>query len=277
MRERVRTLREKALAIIAKQDKNKNMPRTAVYSAIVLRTRASGESNRDVWMLTAEEGILRATVFGGPKSKLRSHAAAFHSGTVWIYHDPVRDTRKLSDFDVLSWRPGLRELYERAMTADAIAETILVSHGGGGNWETALALAEPVLDALETADEECCARIFMYFLWRWAGFLGIQPNPEHCGGCGAVSADKPMLYSSADNSLYCPACIHGGAAEEHRATADFLQVDPGCRRWLLTASSLSPSALNRYTMDSKTFREVKMLTQTVLAGALGRRPASWDW
>jgi DNA repair protein RecO (recombination protein O) len=217
-------------------------------------------------------------MFGGPKSKLRSHAAAFHSGTVWIYHDPVRDTRKLSDFDVLSWRPGLRELYERAMTADAIAETILVSHGGGGNWETALSLAEPVLDALETANEEFCARIFLYFLWRWAGFLGIQPDLEHCGCCGAESADKSMSYSVADNSLYCPACIHNGTvAEGNGASADFIQVDPGCRRWLFTAASLAPPVLNRYTMDSKTFREVKTLTQAVMTGVLGKRPASWDW
>ena len=48
-----------------------------------------------------------------------------------VYHDPSKDSRKLSDFDVRSWRPGLRELYERAMAADAVAETVLASHGGG--------------------------------------------------------------------------------------------------------------------------------------------------
>jgi DNA repair protein RecO (recombination protein O) len=255
------------------------MPRTVVYSALILRTRVSGESNRDVWMLTAEEGILRATVFGGPKSKLRSHAAPFHSGRVWIYHDPVRDTRKLSDFDVLSWRPGLRELYERAMTADAIAETILASHGGGGSWETALALAEPALDALETANEEFCARIFIHFLWRWAAVLGIQPEPEHCARCGEqIQADKIMFYSSADNAFHCPACVHAGARDEtEQSPGASLRVNPGCRRWLLTAAPLAPAELRRYTMDAATLREANMLSQAVVAAALGRRPASWDW
>jgi len=270
------------LATIAKQGDNKLMPRSSVYSALILRTRASGESNRDAWMLTAEEGILRATVFGGPKSKLRSHAAPFHSGRVWIYHDPVRDTRKLSDFDVLSWRPGLRELYERAMTADAIAETILATHGGGGNWEAALALAEPALDALETANEEFCTRIFIQFLWRWAAFLGIQPQAEQCAHCGEqAQADAIMLYSSADNALCCAACVQAGAHDEIEnaagASSGFMQINPGCRRWLLTAAAHAPADMGRYTMDAKTLREAKLLTQALVAAALGRRPASWDW
>ncbi|MDR2078214.1 MAG: recombination protein O N-terminal domain-containing protein, partial [Treponema sp.] len=57
--------------------------RLFTYSAIILRVRPSGESNRETWALTAEEGILRATVFGGPKSKLRSHVEPYHRGTLW--------------------------------------------------------------------------------------------------------------------------------------------------------------------------------------------------
>ena len=258
------------------------MQRTAIYSALILRTRSSGESNRDIWMLSAEEGILRCTMFGGPKSRLRSHAAPFHSGRVWVYHDPVRDSSKLSDFDVQSYRPGIRELYERAMTADAIAETILASHGGGGNWEAALALTESTLDILENAGEEFCTRIFIYFLWRWAGLLGIQPDLEHCSLCGAKSSeDKIMWYSSTENSLYCSSCFHGGSSDETEdasgITGNLIQVNPGCRRWLKTARSLPPEMLSRYSMDSRSLREAKSLIQTIVAAALGKRPASWDF
>ena len=259
------------------------MPRNVSYSALILRTRSSGESNRDIWMLTAEEGILRATVFGGPKSKLRSHAAPFHSGRALIYRDPARDSRKLSELDVQSWRPGLRELYERAMTADAVAETILASHGGGGSWESALELAEKVMDALAEATEEFCARVFIYFLWHWAGLLGIQPDLEQCGNCGArIQADTITLYSGADNSLCCPACARKTFAQNEidgnsGKPADYIQINPGCRRWLLTASGLPPAGLSRYTMDTATLREAKTLSQALVAGAVGRRPASWDW
>jgi len=152
------------------------MPRSFTYSALTLRVRPSGESNREAWFLTAEEGLIRATVFGGPKSRLRSHVAPFHEGTLWVYHDPVRDSRKVSDFDVQSWRPGLRELWERAMTADAVAETILASHGGGGAWSEAAKLAGSVLDALDGADAAACSRIGVYFLWHWAWILGLRPD-----------------------------------------------------------------------------------------------------
>ena len=152
--------------------------RNVEYSALILRSRPSGESNSEVTLLTAEEGLLRATVFGGPKSKLRSHAAPYNSGRVWIYRDPAKEYAKISDFDVQSWRPGLRELYERTMAASGIAETILSSHGGGGEWETALKLAVSALDAMEQASEELCERLLVHFLWQWTGFLGIQPSLE---------------------------------------------------------------------------------------------------
>jgi len=158
------------------------MSRTAVYTALVLRSRASGESNNEVTLLTAEEGIIRATVFGGAKSKLRAHCAPYNSGQVWIYRDKAKDYAKLSDFDVHSWRPGLRELYERTMAAGAVAETILSSHGGGGDWGTAIKLATETLDALETANEDLCEKLLIHFLWRWAVFLGIMPPDINMNG-----------------------------------------------------------------------------------------------
>jgi DNA repair protein RecO (recombination protein O) len=152
------------------------MPRNFTFSALVLRTRPSGESNREAWFLTAEEGIFQATVFGGPKSRLRAHVAPFHSGPLWIYHDPVRNSRKVTDFDVQCWRPGIREQYDRTMAADALAETILKSHGGGGNWEAAFSLAGGALDALETAEDRHCLPILLHFFWNWLDLLGLRPE-----------------------------------------------------------------------------------------------------
>ncbi|MDR1970606.1 MAG: recombination protein O N-terminal domain-containing protein, partial [Treponema sp.] len=97
------------------------MARNVTYSALVLRARPSGESNREITFLTAEEGLIRATVFGGPKSKLRAHTAPYHRGKLWIYRDPAKTFMKVTDFDVQVWRPGIRELYERTMAASAVA------------------------------------------------------------------------------------------------------------------------------------------------------------
>jgi len=187
-------------------------------------------------------------VFGGAKSKLRAHSAPYNSGQVWVYRDKAKDYGKLSDFDVHSWRPGLRELYERTMAAGALAETILSSHGGGGDWGTALKLAVETLDTLENANEELCGRLFVHFLWRWAGFLGIQPDIDDTGNTD------------------CEAHTEYG-----------LILSPGSRKWLSMARELEPSQLYRYSMDNKSFNEAKALATAVLTGALGKRLASWNW
>jgi DNA repair protein RecO (recombination protein O) len=278
--------------------------RSFTYTALTLRVRPSGESNRDAWFLTAEEGILRATVFGGPKSRLRAHAAPYHQGQIWIYRDPVRDSRKLIDFDVRSWRPGLRELYERTMGAGAVAETILAGHGGGGNWGAALAMAEKTLDALEGADGESCNRILIHFLWNWAELLGHRPELNRCTSCGHVpgdvsgggagmagSADKAceaggdglLWYSLREGTLLCSSCAGNyvtNSVGNHAADGGrpgLLPVGPGTRRWLNAAEELDPALLTRYTLDRVPGGEAKALVTAVLAGAFGRRLASWDF
>ncbi|GHV82011.1 hypothetical protein AGMMS49991_05690 [Spirochaetia bacterium] len=276
------------------------MLRTFTYSALVLRVRPTGESNREVTFLTAEEGIIRATVFGGPKSKLRAHTAPYHQGTVWIYRDPAKDFNKVTDFDVRFWRPGLRERYERAMAAAALAETILAAHGGGGAWSDALNLAAATLDALETADEGALRRMVIHFLWHWADILGFRPDLTRCASCGTIyagqevygqevygqevrrdsRADGVVWYSRREGSIICPACA--GLSDDEAAlvapdlAADFLPVGPGTRRWLATAENLKAAMLTRFTMDKASEAEAKALATAVLAGALGKRLSTWD-
>jgi DNA repair protein RecO (recombination protein O) len=247
------------------------MPRNLCYSALILRCRPSGESNREVWLLTAEAGLIRATVYGGPKSKLRSYASPFHSGQAWVYHDPAKDSRKLSDFDVIAWRPGLREMYERAMAADAVVETVLASHGGGGNWPAALSLTGAALDALAEADSETCIRILLCFLWQWADFLGIRPDFEHCCLCGEPApATSSLLFSARESGMVCAACSGGQGP-------GLVHAGPGCRRWLETVRPLPPTQIARYTLDKKSLHEARALTTAILSEALGRRLGSWEW
>jgi DNA repair protein RecO (recombination protein O) len=258
------------------------MARTCTYSALILRVRSSGESNRDLWFLTAEEGILRATLFGGPKSKLRAYAAPFHRGTIWIYHDPVRDSRKVTDFDVTAWRPGIRERYERSAAASAVAETILAAHGGGGEWREALGLADRTLDALEGADESLCQEILLRFLWDWAEVLGCRPELFRCGSCACeFPADGVSWYVRREGILLCPAC--SGRGPETRGAGDAeggsrrenpgLPLGPGARRWLLTAD---PPSLTNRAPDAASLAQAKALVTDILAGLFGRRLASWD-
>ena len=252
------------------------MSRSFTYHALALRVKqsasglfGSGESNREAWFLTAEEGILKATVFGGPKSRLRSQVASFHEGKLMIYHDPVRDSRKVSDFDVESWRPGIRELWERAMAADAVAETILASQGGGGNWQEAIKLAGAVLDALNGAAAEPCSRIGVYFLWHWAQILGIRPDLSACSSCACeVKKEGILWYSTRKEALICENC-----ADDRDSR---LRLDPGGRLWLMEIEALKASELQTLEPGVHGMESAKELSKAVLAAALGKKPGTWE-
>ena len=255
------------------------MSRSFTYSALTLRVRPSGEANREAWFLTAEEGLLKATVFGGPKSRLRAQVAPFHEGTLWIYHDPVRDSRKVSDFDVRSYRTGIRELYERAMAADAVAETVLASHGGGGNWRVAAKLTGNVLDALGEADADTCSRLGIYFLWYWAELLGIRPDLSACSACGADETKRngTLWYSAAQEALFCDNCMHLAAPPvADTNTGSLSRVGPGARLWLNRIESLPPAALARVSLDTPSLEQARTLAKAILAAALGKKLSTWD-
>ena len=255
------------------------MGRNLAYSALALRVRASGEANREAWFLTAEEGLLRATVFGGPKSRLRSQVAPFHEGRLLIYHDPVRDSRKVSDFDVRSYRTGIHELYERAMTAAGVAETILSSQGGGGNWGEAAKLAAFSLDALDGADAASCPRIAVYFFWHWAGILGAAIELSACASCACEAAQDGVLwYNQREEALFCEKC----AANFARRDGDEgrLRVEGGARLWLKQIEAMPPEALaassGECSTDGTSLGQAKALSKAVLGAALGKRLPTWD-
>jgi len=157
-------------------------------------------------------------------------------------------------------------MYERAIAADAVAETILASHGGGGNWGRALSLAQEALDALAAADEETCARIVLWFLWQWTDFLGLRP--EFDTSCCLCGNPAPRRYSVSEGGMVCDSCSGGSSG--------FVEAGSGCCHWLETTRRINPDQLVRHTLDKKSFREAKALATAILAEAIGKRLEGWE-
>ncbi|MDR2210350.1 MAG: recombination protein O N-terminal domain-containing protein [Spirochaetaceae bacterium] len=241
------------------------MERSSSCFALVLRVRSSGESNREASFLSAQEGIINATLFGGPKSTLRSHVSPFNSGTLWIYRDPAKDFRKVSDFDVQSWRPGIRELYERSSTASRIAGALLAGHGGGGAWAEVLTLTGSALDALEGADEVCCERIFLHFLWNWTALQGDRGDPGRCIFCACEPGSDGVLWFVPGEGFLCKNCM----LREQPGRG--LALGPGARRWLLEVQNLAPGDLARHVPDSDSLDEIRAMVDYLETEAQGRR------
>ena len=52
--------------------------RSSSTFATILALKQSGENNRSVTLLTPQDGIVYATLYGGPKSKFRSLVSPFN-------------------------------------------------------------------------------------------------------------------------------------------------------------------------------------------------------
>ena len=213
------------------------MTRNISCAALALRTRQFGEANREAYFLTREAGVIRAVLYGGPKSKLRAFVSPFHSGLLYLYHVPARDSYKVTDFDVRAWRPGIREVYERTVSSGAIAETILAGHGGGGGWEEAFRLACSTLDVIERADAARTRRLLVYFFWKWADILGARPEKTARGA--------PPRWN------------------------------PAALRWLDGVDGLEAAEAADCALDEAALNDAKNLCLEILGEAFGRRLGSW--
>lgn len=174
--------------------------------ALVLALSPFGESNREASVLTEERGLIRAAVFGGPKSRLRAAAAPYHSGRMWLYSDPVKGTTKITDFDVEKWRERIGESLAKTWCASLCAEVVLRSRGSVG-WR----LVNGFLDGINLSDESACEPALVRFLWRVISEAGLRVDIGACARCGKAAAAKDALwYIPGEDGCACAECAGNG-------------------------------------------------------------------
>jgi DNA repair protein RecO (recombination protein O) len=174
--------------------------------ALVLSLSNFGEGHREALLLTEENGLLRAAVFGGAKSKLRALVSPYQAGTIWLYSDPVKKSNKIVDFDVLSYRQGIRENLVRAWCAALCTEIVTRSHGNAP-WT----LVNAFLDGISVSGEDECRRGLLRFLWRFLVAAGINPDISVCARCGGEASGKSgdngvLFYSPYEDAFVCRPC-----------------------------------------------------------------------
>jgi len=258
--------------------------RNIVYESLVLRARESPGGDRILCLMTAEAGIQDVFVFGGPKSKLRSLASPYSSGRAFVYLDPARDFRKLSDFEVAESFTGLREGLKKIWAAGLVAEFLLKTNGGGGDFPEVLALAREAMRGLESCRDEEADYPLLLFLWRMIDLLGLLPGAESCSACGLPFPEgAELLYSFAAGGFLCPACARseeGGRAEEDarsegnrarpaesrgwgggRSLAEFpsYALSAGAARWLSRSAALPFAEAARVGLDAASLAGLKAL------------------
>ena len=210
--------------------------RNLSFEAVVLRARESPGGDRIVTFLAANRGLVDAFVFGGPKNRLRSLASPYHAGRVWIYQDPVKDLRKLSDFDARRTFPSLREDLRKIWAASFFAEALLRTDAAGGESRGAYDLILDGLEALETASDRDIDYAVLQYGWRLVDLMGLRPDPSGCAQCGRpFSAGEGAWFSGRQGCFFCPEC---GRETDAGSPSETLAVGTGALRYLETTTSL---------------------------------------
>jgi DNA repair protein RecO (recombination protein O) len=227
------------------------MARDSSTEAIILHSRETGDNLRTLTLLTPGMGLTRVSLFGGPKSKLRGLAMPYHAGTAWLYHDPVRDSYKLSDFDPRQTFPGIRESLRASYWASLWAELLLRTQAGGSDFGQLYRFLVEALEALSSSNETDRRYVGFLFLWGLAGMQGQQPEGAACVHCGrAFAQTESRLFLPRSAGFVCPVCSEQFFQQEGQ-----IRLSPGFFRYLETVNSRSIKDALRCKLDERGERE----------------------
>ena len=260
-------------------------------SALVLSVRTAGESNRTATLLTPGEGILNATLYGGPKSRLRSLVSPMNSGTIWLYRDESKRSAKISDFRVEKSRISLRENLFKAFAADLAAEIAIRTHCAGNPGEV-WTLLNGFLDGLEFFGEDQARAGLPRFLWRYVRLLGIEPDTSSCSQCGirfgrgffgGKNGGTGLSYRSGNKvflDLRSGGFVCDDCAKSQVPQGDFpedsVQASEGACEYLGLISTLSPKESRNTEAGDGVLGEAKAICVSIIEGAIGRRLATLE-
>lgn len=232
------------------------MNRNLRKSVTILACKTVGEQNRLVTMLTAEDGVCTALLYGGPKSKLRSLVSPYHTGTIWLYTDAAKKSTKITDFDVTSFRPSLRENLYKSWAAALCAELLIKTCATGSE---VFKIANGFLDGLNLSSEEAAKAGTVRFLWRYQQELGVQCDTQFCAICGAdfarFAGDQLGLYSAVNAGFLCPHCTADGLASNDKGFSIFVEGI----KYLNGVTNLAPKQSRALPLSEAAFHQLEEL------------------
>lgn len=220
--------------------------------AVVLSLSSFGEGHREAQLLVEDSGLIRAAVFGGAKSKLRALVSPWQTGTAWIYSDPVKKTNKITDFDVTSYRQGIREDLVRAWCASCCTEIVTRSHGIA-DWR----LVNAFLDGISVSPEDECRLALLRFLWRVIIAAGLNPDIGACARCGQSDENEVLYYLPHEDLVACANCLGKDPQWAQDRAARKFPLSREAIVYLLTVERLSPAEARRLRPNEAAFAELR--------------------
>lgn len=252
-----------------------SMPRNNVTEAVVLSLMPKGENNRSVRLFTPDDGIIWATLYGGPKSKMKGLVSPFNRGKMYVYRDNAKNLTKITDFDVQNFHPSFRESLFKSWSATLASELVIKTKCAGSPGEC-WTLFNGFLDGLELSDEMNGRLGLVRFLWRYISLLGVCPDTYECTGCGepfftgnftdnkVSSSHNFVFYSRNENGFCCKSCSDGNG----------FQISMESLSYLCALSEKSPKEVRALQISAQAVNEMKQLVFYLIETAVGQKLAS---
>lgn len=237
------------------------MNRSSCTNAIILSLKPLGENNSSVTLLTPDNGIIYATLYGGPKSRMRSLVSQWNSGKVWLYDNPEKNQTKISDFEVTNFHDSFSKSLFKLYAASLAAEIAIKTRCAGSS-QQCFRLLSGFLDGMELCDEEQSRLGLLRFLWRYLELLGIQPSSHACCACGKTFLDTEFApqaisyYNNIENGFICPACSESEASSQ---TENSIPVRNEAVKYLSALTVLSPSEARKLSIDQEIYSQIRQL------------------
>jgi DNA repair protein RecO (recombination protein O) len=220
--------------------------RTVSTSAIVIRRERMGESHKSLVLLTADLGLVYAAAYGAWKmhSSLRTGSEPFAHSLVRLYHDPVKNTYKVTDLEVRETFDGLRADLGRIEAASLWAEVVQKSIAAGEVTGGVYRLLLASLRALESGAAERAPYATAQFLWRFLDLAGYRPDPSACERCGrAFGEEEGAAWLPAPGGIACNACADAAGFPLSAGARRYLEATRGLDLGVALAVSLDPASL----------------------------------
>ena len=247
---------------------HKNMSRNFSWNALVLSVTQSGENNRSVTLLTEEEGIIYATLFGGGKSKLKSLVSPFNRGMAYIYRDETKNNCKITDFDPKMTHLSFRENLFKSYAASFAAEIVLKTKCAGSP-QKSYTLLNGFLDGMELSSEDESRTGLLRFIWRYLDLMGLRPDCIFCCQCGKDFFSSPFNMQSLKNGAFYDELNSGFVCQDCGGTRNSFFLPIEALTYLEAVSRLPPKEVRKMPLDSETRRILKDFCYTIIEKSTG--------
>jgi DNA repair protein RecO (recombination protein O) len=180
------------------------MDRNSSIQAIVLKTRKDGDSNRNLTLLTVDDGIFEVRAFRARTSKTAPKAYQFQEGRFFLYNNPIKKQYSLKDVNLISSHDGIREDYEAIIDATLMVEFIIRTRND--DMVNTYQLIARALDFLEDKSFEKDI-IVIQFLLRIIKEHGLFESFKRCPSCNRIyKEDEVLNFSHILNVACCQNC-----------------------------------------------------------------------